>query len=618
MSILSLRVVVALSGGVVFLLFSKLMWVVPKWMLKSRDSDVSRQSKLVSDHKTFTEAVDLNNIKVPIFYGSQTGTAKKYAVCLGHHLHTCGVQNLVIDLRHLTMDMLVHLSVLDTCVAVFILATYGEGEPTDNGRKFLEDLENSDKKFNNLRFVVFGLGNSLYTYFNAFGKSIDRLLCKQGAKRLQAITLGDEVDDLENTFLTWRDQLTSSLMDFFNVYSDNKDNLNMQYERIYSLKCKTWGLPVVSRFLNRAYVPEKLPYGTENYVYTALVVNQELYNNSSRSCRHIELDLFGSELSYKTGDHVALFAPNPPDLVNAIGDLLDIDLDVMISLDAVDPFSLIRHPFPCPCTYRHAFTYFVDITGPPGRNLFSACINTITDPDELEFVQLLISKSEKGKELYSKWILEDHRGLVDVLKDLTSFRPPVDLLLELLNPLKPRLYSISSSALVYPKRIHITASVVNYQTNSGRQFKGLATNWLNSLQLESYQDTLNISIPVTIHSSKFYLPRSRALPIIMIAAGTGLAPFRAFIQERLKLADDKGGVNGQMLLFFGCRHENEDFIYSAELKQACDTGLLEMHTAFSRDSVDGTKVYVQHKLLEMGHKVWQLLDEYHAYLYVCG
>ncbi|VDQ00024.1 unnamed protein product [Trichobilharzia regenti] len=371
---------------------------------------------------------------------------------------------------------------------------------------------------------VFGLGNSLYTYFNAFGKSVDRLLYKQGAKRLQAITLGDEVDDLENTFLTWRDQLTSSLMDFFNVFNDNKDSLNMQYERIYSLKCKTWGLPVVSRFLNRAYMPEKLPYGTENYVYTALVVNEELYNNSSRSCRHIELDLSGSELSYKTGDHVALFAPNPPDLVKAIA------------------FSLIRHPFPCPCTYRHAFTYFVDITGPPGRNLFSACINTITDHDELKFVQLLISKSEKGKELYSKWILEDHRGFVDVLKDLKSFRPPVDLLLELLNPLKPRLYSISSSALVYPKRIHITASVVNYQTNSGRQFMGLATNWLNSLQLESYRDTLNISIPVTIHSSKFYLPRSRALPIIMIAAGTGLAPFRAFIQERLKLADDKGNL----------------------------------------------------------------------------
>ncbi|CAH8576876.1 unnamed protein product [Schistosoma curassoni] len=468
--------------------------------------------------------------------------------------------------------------------------------------------------------MVFGLGNSMYTYFNAVGKSIDRLLTKHGGKRLQALTLGDEVDELESTFINWRSHLTSLLIGFFNLNDHDRNYLNKQYKRIYFLKCINWNVPLVSHFvnmfINKAHVMETLPYENDNYFYASVVKNQELYHGSSRSCRHIELDVSASQLRYKTGDHIAIFAPNPLDLVEKIGDLLNIDLNEMISLDAVDPYSLTKHPFPCPCTYRHAFMHFVDITGPPGKSLLSACLDSVANPEESQFVQLLISDSEDGKKLYSKWILEDHRGLVDLLQDLKSFRPPADLLLELLNPLKPRLYSISSSSLVHTNRIHITAAILNYKTNSGRIFKGLATNWLKSLQTADTQR--HLKIPVAIHTSNFNLPRSRKIPVIMIASGTGLAPFRAFIQERLKMAHDKVGKNGQMVLFFGCRHENEDFIYSDELKQACSTGLLEMFTAFSRDSPDGNKVYVQHKMLEMGNMVWKLLDECYAYIYVCG
>ncbi|CAH8577265.1 unnamed protein product [Heterobilharzia americana] len=601
-------------------LISKLKLIVCKVLLTNNDSGINPRPNASIHYNDLLEILNLNNTKVPIFYGSQTGTARKFAVDLGHHLHLCGIRNLVIDLKQLSMDVLVNLSFLDKCVVVFVLATYGEGEPTDNSRKFMEILENSHERLNNLHFSVFALGNSMYTYFNAFGISVDRLLVKHGAKRFQAISLGDELNELESAFVAWRDQLTSSMINFFDM-DNGQDCLNKQYERIYFLKRTTWNLPLIpyyiKLFISRTYVQQTLPYGTEHYVHVPVVVNEELYCGSSRSCRHIELDLSGTELSYKTGDHVALLAPNPPDIVKRIGDLLNVDLNTVINLEAVDSHSLIRHPFPCPCTYRHAFTYFVDITGPPGKNLFSACLNSIIDPDELQFVRLLISNSEEGKKLYSKWILEDHRGLTEVLQDLKTFRPPADLLLELLNPLKPRLYSISSSSLVHSRRIHITAAVVKYQTTSGRLFKGLATSWLYSLHVENCQQTY-IKIPITIHSSKFYLPRSRTIPIIMVAAGTGLAPFRAFIQERIKMANDKGGRNGQMMLFFGCRHETEDFIYSTELKQACATGLLEIFSAFSRDSNDGTKVYVQHKLLQMGHKVWKLLDESHAYFYVCG
>ncbi|KAH8871738.1 NADPH--cytochrome P450 reductase [Schistosoma japonicum] len=564
-----------------------------------------------SSHDDILSVINRSSIKVSIFYGSQTGTAKKFAIDLGHHLHDCGIRNLVIDLRYLSMDILVNLSMLDTCVALFVVATYGEGEPTDNSRSFMDDVENSFQNLNKLHFAVFGMGNSMYTYFNAFGKSVDRLLSKHGAKRLRPLTLGDEVNELESTFINWKNLVTSALIDFFNLSNSNKNYFDKQYKRMYSLKYINWSLPLVSYYtnmlINKAHVKEMLPYGTDNYFYVPVIANEELNHESSRSCRYIELDLSTSQLRYKTGDHVAIFPPNPTYLVETIGVLLKINLNEMISLDATDTYSFVKHPFPCPCTYRHAFMYFVDITGPPGRSLFSACSSFIGNPKELH-----------NRKLYSKWILEDHRGLIDVLHDLKSFRPPADLLLELLNPLKPRLYSISSSSLVHPNRLHITAAVVRYETSSGRIFKGLATNWLKSLDSSRNQQHLNMKIPITIHTSKFYLPRSRVIPIIMIASGTGIAPFRAFIQERLKMAYDKAGKNGQMVLFFGCRHENEDFIYSDELKQACATGLLQMFTAFSRDSSDGNKVYVQHKLLEMGSMVWELLDELYAYIYVCG
>ncbi|CAH8576637.1 unnamed protein product [Schistosoma margrebowiei] len=455
--------------------FNKLKRILHKHLQKIRSisSDCKPQR---SNHEDLLAVINRSDIKVSIFYGSQTGTAKKFAINLGHHLHNCGVRNLVVDLRQTNMDILVNLSMLDTCVALFVVATYGEGEPTDSAQHFMDDLKNSYQKLDNLHFAVFGLGNSMYTYFNAVGKSIDRLLTKHGGKRLQPLTLGDEVDELESTFINWRSHLTSLLIDFFNLNDHDRNYLNKQYKRIYSLKCINWNVPLVSHFvdmfINKADVMETL--------------NQELYHGSSRSCRHIELDVSASQLRYKTGDHIAIFAPNPLDLVEKIGDLLNIDLNEMISLDAVD------------------------------------------------------------------------------------------------------------------RRI----------------FKGLATNWLKSLQTTDTQR--HLKIPVAIHTSNFNLPRSRKIPVIMIASGTGLAPFRAFIQERVKMAQDKVGKTGQMVLFFGCRHENEDFIYSDELKQACSTGLLEMFTAFSRDSPDGNKVYVQHKMLEMGNMVWKLLDECYAYIYVCG
>lgn len=196
-----------------------------------------------------------------------------------------------------------------------------------------------------------------------------------------------------------------------------------------------------------------------------------------------------------------------------------------------------------------------------------------------------------------------------ILEEFPSVNMPVDHLLELLPFLQPRYYSISSSFTAYPKSVHITAAVVAYNAPSGFQVEGVATSFMSRL------DLVNKKIPIYIRSSQFRLPTNAKLPVIMIGPGTGLAPFRGFIQERV--AQKTGGKEvGEMVLFFGCQKQQQHFMYREELENYVNQGVLtRLFTAFSRDQTD--KIYVQHRLLEQKQLVWELLEK-GAYVYICG
>ncbi|KAA3672286.1 NADPH-ferrihemoprotein reductase [Paragonimus westermani] len=269
---------------------------------------------------------------------------------------------------------------------------------------------------------------------------------------------------------------------------------------------------------------------------------------------------------YQPGDHVAVLPNNPKDLVQRFADLFKIELDDTVNLQAIS---------------------------------------------ELRFF---------SQRQYKDWILEERRNIVDVVQTMSSVNIPVDILLESLPRLKPRFYSISSSFLRYTNCLHLTAVVVKEETPSGRLFKGLTTSWFTSLpskDADPESQNRSLFIPIYLQTSSFHLPRSRNIPIIMIAAGTGLAPFRAFIQERAELNRIKGSTSAAMLLFFGCRRKS-DYLYADELESAQRSGLLELYVTFSRDSLDGRKSYVQDRMLQMADKIWHLLDESHAHLYICG
>jgi len=302
---------------------------------------------------------------------------------------------------------------------------------------------------------------------------------------------------------------------------------------------------------------------------------------------------------------------NNSDLVERLGNLLGVDLDTVFTMINLDEDATKKHPFPCPTTYRTALTFYVEITALPRTHILKELLKYATDEADKAKLELMSSTSPEGKALYQEWIVNDVRHITHVLEDLPSCKPAIDHIIELLPRLQPRFYSIASSSKIHPESIHICGVVVEYDTPTGRTNHGVATTWLrNKVPVEDDQP----KIPIFVRRSQFRLPNRPHTPVIMIGPGTGLAPFRGFIQERA-WQKEQGKPVGPTVLYFGCRNKEQDYIYREELEKWEEDGLLTLHTAFSRDQAE--KRYVQHTIKETGAELWQMLSD-GGHLYVCG
>merc|ERR1719369_2612781 len=318
-----------------------------------------------------------------------------------------------------------------------------------------------------------------------------------------------------------------------------------------------------------------------------------------------------SRIRYEAGDHVAIYPTNDVQLVDRIGQLLDIDLDTVFTMKALDEDATKKSPFPVPTTYRTALKHYVDITALPRTHVLKEFAEYTSDADEKAKLSLMTSNTDEGRDMYNSFIVNDCRHVTHILEDLPSCKPAIDHLLELLPRLQPRFYSISSSAKVHKNTVHVTAVVIEYETPTGRRNNGVCTKWMQPM---IPGDDVVHKVPIYVRRSQFRLPNRVQTPVIMIGPGTGLAPFRGFIQERA-WQKEQGKPVGETHLYFGCRNKDKDFIYREELEAWEGEGLLTLHVAFSRDKPQ--KRYVTHCLREQGPEVWKLLEQ-GAHLYVCG
>lgn len=600
----------------------------------------ARRMKRISSKPSVTEAESGGAVskKITVLFGTQTGTAENFAKVLSEEMRTRYRKHanvVLVDLDEYAGDDSEYLEKLEAeSLVLFVTATYGDGEPTDNAVRFMKWLTSKGEEeegtgiLGSISFAVFGLGNRQYEHFNAVGKAVDTNMVKLGGQRLVAVGLGDDDQCIEDDFNQWKEAL---FVELDRVLTEGQGNGEMVVDHSYAVAVPAYrvelhplGTPDVAPPvpgpipLRRSISLKSASADAHPHCRVPVAVCRELHTAASeRSCVHVELDIRSSGLSYETGDHVAIFAENEPEVVEAAAQVLGMSLDTAFTLHVdAEPGSegVLPDPFPGPVTLRTALARYADLLNPPRKSALLALAAHASSAEEAQRLQFLASAA--GKEEFSSWITEVHRSLLEVMEAFPSARPPLGVFFGAVAArLQPRFYSISSSPRFAPGYIHVTCAVVEETTPGGRLHRGVCSYYLKRAVTAANDPARCTAVPVFVRSSTFKLPANPELPLIMVGPGTGLAPFRGFLQERAALLRD-GQTLGPAVLFFGCRNSSKDFIYQEELEAFLREGAVtSMSVAFSRDGP--AKEYVQHHMLEQAAELWKLMEA-GGYLYVCG
>ncbi|MEM6709161.1 MAG: sulfite reductase flavoprotein subunit alpha [Pseudomonadota bacterium] len=501
---------------------------------------------------------DTNNAAGPgpllnVLYGSQTGNAESVAEDAAAMAMNQGMEVTLKELDAVSVD---ELQAMTACLVV--VSTYGEGEMPDNAKLFWESVSSTQApRLEQLTYAVLGLGDTSYDQFCQSAKLIDTRLEQLGARRA-AQRIDCDVD-FEDPATAW---LEASLPEFSDQPAAAKEALNKS-------------TPVLTE--QRSAWTRKRPFSAQ------MIANDRLSGaGSAKDIRHIAISLGDSDVEYTAGDALGIVPKNHADLVAVVIQRLGGRMDsAVMGYDA---------PLGELLTQR-----FEIMT--PSRDLLEY-LHTHAGDDELSHVVGNGDKEALDAYLWGKDVL-------DLLNLKPSLRVAIDEFVALLRPLQHRAYSIASSELAFPGEVHLTVAAVRWHAHE-RAHRGVASTWL--------ADALSIGREAEVFplpNKNFRLPKAADVPVIMVGPGTGIAPFRAFLQARQQL---RGG--GKNWLFFGDQHRSSDFIYSDELAAlATDGTLTRLDLAFSRDQRD--KLYVQHRMRENSRELYAWLED-GASVYVCG
>ena len=491
---------------------------------------------------------------ITLISASQTGNARRVAEALRDDLLAAKLNVKLVNAGDYKFKQIATEKLL-----VIVTSTQGEGEPPEEAvalHKFL--FSKKAPKLNGAAFAVFGLGDTSYEFFSQAGKDFDSKLAELGAERLL-----DRVDadvEYQAAAQEWRARV------------------------VEVLKARAPAAPAQASIAAQGAVNlvDSTPYTKEAPLTATLAVNQKITGrDSGKDVRHLEIDLGDSGLRYQPGDALGVWYQNDPALVQELVELLWLKGDEPVEVEGKTlPLS-------------EALQWHFELTVNTANIVENYATLTRNE-------QLLALVGDKAK-------LQHYAATVPIV-DMVRFAPAqldADKLLGLLRPLTPRLYSIASSQAEVESEVHITVGVVRYDIE-GRPRAGGASSFLADRLEEDGEVRVFIE-----HNDNFRLPANPDTPVIMIGPGTGIAPFRAFMQQRA--AD---GAQGKNWLFFGNPHFTEDFLYQVEWQRYVKEGVLNrIDLAWSRDQKE--KIYVQDKLRQQGAELWRWIND-GAHIYVCG
>ena len=491
--------------------------------------------------------------KLVVLYGTESGNAESLADRAGKEAKKRGFQPVVKNMSEISAADLAKVSDL-----LVVVSTWGDGEPPESATTFYKELMAAELDLKNTRFTVCALGDTSYDKFCQTGKDVDARLETLGAKRVSPRQDCDV--DYEENYSAWLDGALKA------------------FAPQTAAPVAFVGAPAV--------VASTVEYGKKN-PFPSEVVEHVILNGegSTKETLHVGLSLDGSGLVYEPGDALAVLPVNAPDVVEAVIKAAKLTGTETVEVKGEGSKLLadaLREDFDITAVSRAVLTKLQAATG------------------SAELAALL---ADDAKEQLKAWTYG--REIVDAIETFAPNGLAAAQLTGVLRKLPPRLYSIASSPLAHPGEVHLTVAAVRYESN-GRKRKGVCSTYLADLVKEGSKTRVFVQ-----PNKHFRLPASGETPVIMVGPGTGVAPFRAFVEHRSAL-----GHPGKNWLFFGDQRYTYDFLYQLEWQDHLKSGVLsKLDVAFSRDQPE--KIYVQQKMLEHAKELYAWLEE-GAHFYVCG
>ncbi|MEM9277602.1 MAG: cytochrome P450 [Pseudomonadota bacterium] len=519
-----------------------------------------------------------------VLYGSNLGTTEDFAREIARDAENSGFETTLATLDE-------HVDKLPQEGAVIITCASYNGAPPDNAAGFVNWLENAESGcLDGVSFAVYGCGHSDWaSTFQATPRLIDNLMVSLGAKQIRDRAEGDARDDIEDQFHEWADTLWQDVAEHLGLDVDLSDTDSAA------------PLFDVEFLSDKEENPLVVQTGSQ---YVKITRNSELQNvkASGRSTRHIEVAL-APGMEYRTGDHLCVVPRNNRELVKRVERRFGLSSKARIQISA-ESSENIQLPTDTPISVRYLLTELLELQAPASRKDVEALARNTSCPNSQPALKALAGDDYREK-IFLKRVT-----VLELLERFPACELPFGVFIELMPMMAQRYYSISSSQMEKEGHCSITVGVVDEPAISGNgQFKGVCSNYLAQLDEGS-------PVFASLRPTKagFRLPENPETPIIMIGPGTGIAPFRGFLQER-NILKKSGTKPGPAVLYFGCRHPDEDYLYRKELESFAKHGVTDLHVAFSRK--EKKKVYVQDLIRENRDQIWEMIEK-GAHIYVCG